>query len=199
MIRRHSAIFLCSVAILVCPCCCCSGKNKPRARDLGVPFDGTPTQQRHHRRRRRSRRPHTLISGEGKLQSQRPVRTGVTAVLPRGKKFHDRSRLRRMVFAKRKRRNDRHHMGRRIRIPRSPVMITNTHSVGVVRDAVIQWRSTTVSPIHRLLWSLPVVAETWTAAQRHQRLPREARTCVSRNRHGTFRAVEEGSVVAAPE
>ena len=41
-----------------------------------------------------------------------------------------------------------------------PVMITNTHSVGVVRDAVIAWRSSTAAEQHRRRWSLPVVAET---------------------------------------
>ncbi len=43
-----------------------------------------------------------------------------------------------------------------------PVMITNTHSVGVVRDAVIQWRVAHGQPDPTgYWWSLPVVAETW--------------------------------------
>ena len=57
----------------------------------------------------------TLISGSGKLKvGEGPVRTGVTAVLPRGKDSH-RSGLRRLVHAQRQRRNDRHYLARRVR------------------------------------------------------------------------------------
>jgi D-aminopeptidase len=139
-------------------------KAKPRARDLGVPFDGTPgalnaitdvsgvtvgnT---------------TLISGEGKLVvGQGPVRTGVTAVLPRGKVSLDDP-----VFAAWWSLNGNGEMTGTTWVEESgfligPVMITNTHSVGVVRDAAIRWRV-----MHGKegtdddWWSLPVVAETW--------------------------------------
>ncbi|HYL65424.1 MAG TPA: P1 family peptidase [Candidatus Methylomirabilis sp.] len=137
---------------------------KPRARDLGIPFDGTPgplnaitdvsgvtvgfT---------------TLISGEGKLQiGKGPVRTGVTAVLPRGK-----DSMNNPVFAGWWSLNGNGEMTGTTWVEESgflegPVMITNTHSVGVVRDAVIQWRVNHGQPDPSgYWWSLPVVAETW--------------------------------------
>jgi L-aminopeptidase/D-esterase-like protein len=137
--------------------------KKPRARDLGVPFDGTPgplnaitdvsgvlvgdT---------------TLISGEGKLVvGKGPVRTGVTAVLPRGRNFDD------AVMAGWWSLNGNGEMTGTTWVEESgllvgPVLITNTHSVGVVRDAVIQWivKQRHVGPDEDW-WSLPVVAETW--------------------------------------
>jgi D-aminopeptidase len=137
---------------------------KPRARDLGVPFDGTPgpfnaitdvvgVTVGHT----------TLISGEGKLQiGKGPVRTGVTAVLPRGK-----DSMNKPVFAGWWSLNGNGEMTGTTWVEESgflegPVMITNTHSVGVVRDAVIQWRVTHGQPDPSdYWWSLPVVAETW--------------------------------------
>jgi len=101
----------------------------------------------------------TLIEGEGKLERGKgPVRTGVTAVLPRGKKDSD------PVFAAWWSLNGNGEMTGTTWVEESgflwgPVMITNTMSVGVVRDAVIEWA------IERgyddFLWALPVVAETW--------------------------------------
>jgi D-aminopeptidase len=137
---------------------------KPRARDLGVPFDGTPGQLNAitdvpgvivgHT---------TLISGEGKLQvGKGPVRTGVTAVLPRGK-----DSMNSPVFAGWWSLNGNGEMTGTTWVEESgflegPVMITNTHSVGVVRDAVIQWRVAHGQPDPTgYWWSLPVVAETW--------------------------------------
>jgi D-aminopeptidase len=137
---------------------------KPRARDLGVPFDGNPG-------------PFnaitdvvgvtvgdtTLISGEGKLQvGKGPVRTGVTAVLPRGK-----NSMSDAVFAGWWSLNGNGEMTGTTWVEESgflegPVMITNTHSVGVVRDAVIRWRVNHDEPDPTgYWWSLPVVAETW--------------------------------------
>jgi D-aminopeptidase len=138
--------------------------SKPRARDLGVPFDGTPgplnaitdvsgvtVGQT------------TLISGEGKLQiGKGPVRTGVTAILPRGK-----NSMNDPVFAGWWSLNGNGEMTGTTWVEESgflegPVMITNTHSVGVVRDAVIQWRVKNGQPDPSgYWWSLPVVAETW--------------------------------------
>src|SRR6266851_4865183 len=92
---------------------------KPRARDLGVPFDGTPGPLNAITDVPGVTVGHTrLISGEGKLEvGKGPVRTGVTAVLPRGK-----DSMSSPVFAgwwsQRQRRNDRHHLGGRIRFPR---------------------------------------------------------------------------------
>src|SRR5262249_22300831 len=82
----------------------------------------------------------TLISGEGKLQvGKGPVRTGVTAVLPRGK-----DTMNDPVFAGWFSQNGNGEMTGTTWVEESgflegPVMITNTHSVGVIRDALIQW------------------------------------------------------------
>ena len=82
----------------------------------------------------------TLISGEGKLQvGVGPVRTGVTAIFPRGKNAVD------PVFAGWFTENGNGEMTGTTWVEESgflygPVMITNTHSVGVVRDAVIAWQ-----------------------------------------------------------
>jgi L-aminopeptidase/D-esterase-like protein len=140
-----------------------AAQSKPRARDLGVPFDGTPgplnaitdvasVEVGHS----------TIISGEGKLNvGQGPVRTGVTAVLPRGKRSTD------PVFAGWFSLNGNGEMTGTTWVEESgflegPVMITNTHSVGVVRDAVIAWRIKQGAPDPEgYWWSLPVVAETW--------------------------------------
>ena len=138
--------------------------KKPRARDLGVPFDGTPGPLNAITDVAGVTVGHTtLISGEGKLVvGQGPVRTGVTAVFPRGKESNDLG-----VFAGWWSLNGNGEMTGTTWVEESgiltgPVMITNTHSVGVVRDAVIQW---TVAHRHVGLdddwWSLPVVAETW--------------------------------------
>jgi D-aminopeptidase len=137
---------------------------KSRARDLGVPFDGTPGPLNAITDVAGITVGHTtLISGEGKLQiGQGPVRTGVTAVLPRGK-----NSMSDPVFAGWFTENGNGEMTGTTWIEESgflegPVMITNTHSVGVVRDSVIQWRVAHGQPDPAgYWWSLPVVAETW--------------------------------------
>ena len=137
---------------------------KPRARDLGVPFDGTPGPLNAITDVSGVTVGHTtLISGEGRLQvGKGPVRTGVTAVLPRGKDSMTNS-----VFAGWWSLNGNGEMTGTTWVEESgflegPVMITNTHSVGVVRDAVIQWRVNHAQPDpNSEWWSLPVVAETW--------------------------------------
>jgi len=139
-------------------------KTRPRARDLGVPFDGTPGPLNAITDVAGVTVGHTtLISGEGKLQvGKGPVRTGVTAVLPRGKDSMNSS-----VFAGWWSLNGNGEMTGTTWVEESgflegPVMITNTHSVGVVRDAVIQWRVSHGAPdASGYWWSLPVVAETW--------------------------------------
>ena len=138
--------------------------SKPRARDLGVPFDGTPGPLNAITDVAGVTVGHTtLISGEGKLQvGNGPVRTGVTAVLPRGK-----DSMNNPVFAGWFSENGNGEMTGTTWVDESgflegPVMITNTHSVGVVRDAVIQWRVQHGQPDPTgYWWSLPVVAETW--------------------------------------
>jgi D-aminopeptidase len=138
--------------------------SKPRARDLGVPFDGTPGPLNAITDVAGVTVGHTtLISGEGKLQiGKGPVRTGVTAVLPRGQQS-----MSTPVFAGWFTENGNGEMTGTTWVEESgflegPVMITNTHSVGVVRDSVIQWRVAHGQPDPAgYWWSLPVVAETW--------------------------------------
>jgi D-aminopeptidase len=136
---------------------------KPRARDLGVPFDGTPGPYNAITDIKGVEVGHTtLISGSGKLEvGEGPVRTGVTAVLPRGKDSQD------PVFGGWFTLNGNGEMTGTTWLEDSgfldgPVMITNTHSVGVVRDAVIAWRVKKAPPDQEgYEWSLPVVAETY--------------------------------------
>jgi len=138
-------------------------QTKPRARDLGVPFDGTPGPLNAITDVKGVEVGHTtLISGNGPLKvGVGPVRTGVTAVLPRGKDSND------AVFAAWFTLNGNGEMTGTTWLEDSgflngPVMITNTHSVGVVRDAVIGWKVKRAKPDEEgYWWSLPVVAETW--------------------------------------
>src|SRR5215469_4399506 len=138
--------------------------HKERARDLGVPFDGTPGPLNAITDIEGVLVGHTtLIEGSGKLiVGKGPVRTGVTAVLPRGTASMDR-----YSFAGWYSQNGNGEMTGTHWVEESgflegPVMITNTHSVGVVRDAVIAWRVAhgPAGPDDDW-WSLPVVAETW--------------------------------------
>ena len=139
-------------------------QSKPRARDLGVPFDGNPGPLNAITDVSGVLVGHTtLVSGDGKLQvGKGPVRTGVTAVLPRGK-----NSMNDAVMAGWWSLNGNGEMTGTTWVEESgflegPVMITNTHSVGVVRDAVIQWRVAHGQPDPTgYWWSLPVVAETW--------------------------------------
>jgi L-aminopeptidase/D-esterase-like protein len=140
-----------------------AAQNGPRARDLGVPFDGTPGQLNAITDVKGVEVGQTtLISGSGPLKvGVGPVRTGVTAILPRGHNFKD------SVFAAWFTLNGNGEMTGTTWVEDSgfldgPVMITNTHSVGVVRDAVIAWRVRNAPPDDDgYWWSLPVVAETW--------------------------------------
>jgi len=140
-----------------------AAQTRPRARDLGVPFDGTPGPYNAITDVKGVEVGHTtLISGSGKLVvGKGPVRTGVTAVLPRGKDSTD------PVFGAWFTMNGNGEMTGTTWLEDSgfldgPVMITNTHSVGVVRDAVIAWRVKKAPPDQNgYNWSLPVVAETY--------------------------------------
>jgi D-aminopeptidase len=140
-----------------------AAQNKPRARDLAVPFDGKPGPLNAITDVKGVEVGHTtLISGEGVLKvGVGPVRTGVTAILPRGKDSRD------AVFAGWFNLNGNGEMTGTHWVEDSgfldgPVMITNTHSVGVVRDAVIRWKvKRGEADMEGYWWSLPVVAETW--------------------------------------
>ena len=134
--------------------------QKPRERDLELPIGGTPgaldaiadvagVEVGHA----------TLISGSGKLVvGKGPVRTGVTVIHPRGKANSD------PVFAAWFTLNGNGEMTGTTWVQESgllegPVAITNTHSVGVVRDAIIQWEVSQKNVLQP--WWLPVVAETY--------------------------------------
>jgi len=135
-----------------------------RARDLGVPFEGTPGPLNAITDVAGVEVGYTtLISGEGKLSvGNGPVRTGVTAIIPRG---HD--SLNDPVYAGVFSLNGNGEMTGTHWIDESgflegPVVITNTHSVGVARDAVIAWRiKHGAADPTGYWWSLPLVAETW--------------------------------------
>jgi len=135
-------------------------QTKPRENDLKLPIGGTPgpldaitdvagVEVGHT----------TLISGSGKLVvGQGPVRTGVTIVHPRGKANSD------PVFAAWFTLNGNGEMTGTTWVQESgylegPIGITNTHSVGVVRDAIIKWEVTQKNVLQP--WWLPVVAETY--------------------------------------
>ncbi|HSS45122.1 MAG TPA: P1 family peptidase [Thermoanaerobaculia bacterium] len=138
--------------------------TRPRARDLGVPFEGTPGHWNSITDVAGVEVGHTtLISGEGKLEvGKGPVRTGVTAILPRGKNSNNDA-----VFAGWFSQNGNGEMTGTTWVEESgflegPFLVTNTHSVGVVRDAAIAWRVKQGGPdASGYWWSLPVVAETW--------------------------------------
>ena len=140
------------------------GETRPRARDLGVPFVGTPGPLNAITDVAGVTVGHTtLIEGDGALKvGVGPVRTGVTAILPRG-----RDTLARPSFAGWYSQNGNGEMTGTTWVDESgflegPVLITNTHSVGVVRDAVIRWRIKAAPPdASGYWWSLPVVAETY--------------------------------------
>jgi L-aminopeptidase/D-esterase-like protein len=134
--------------------------QKPRERDLKLPIGGMPgaldaitdvagVEVGHT----------TLISGSGKLVvGKGPVRTGVTVIHPRGKANSD------PVFAAWFTLNGNGEMTGTTWVQESgllegPVAITNTHSVGVVRDAIIQWELSRKNALQP--WWLPVVAETY--------------------------------------
>ncbi|HEV7612944.1 MAG TPA: P1 family peptidase [Steroidobacteraceae bacterium] len=172
--------------------------ERPRARELGVPFDGTPGPFNAITDVAGVTVGHTtLISGSGRLQlGHGPVRTGVTAVLPRG-----RDSIANPVFAAWFAQNGNGEMTGTAWVEESgflegPVMITNTHSVGVVRDAVIQWRVAKAgADATGFYWSLPVVAETWDGwlndINGFHVKPEHAMHALDSARTG---AVEEGSV-----
>ena len=137
-----------------------SAQTKPRARDLGVPFDGSPGKWNAITDVQGVEAGHTtLIRGDGALKvGAGPVRTGVTVIFPRGKRSGD------PVFAGWFSLNGNGEMTGTTWVEESgfmegPMAITNTHSVGTVRDAIIDWQAR-----HGLMhqsFSLPVVAETF--------------------------------------
>ncbi len=137
-------------------------QTRPRARDLGVPFLGTPGTLNAITDVAGVTVGHTtIVAGEGPLRAGAgPVRTGVTVVLPRGD-----DTLAKPVFAGWFSLNGNGEMTGTTWIEESgflegPVAVTNTHSVGVVRDALIAWQAGR-RPAGEVWWGLPVVAETY--------------------------------------
>src|SRR5271169_6004745 len=132
-----------------------------RARDLGVPFEGTPGELNAITDVHGVEvGPTTLVEGEGKLVvGEGPVRTGVTAILPLGKD-NSNTAVPAAVFSF----NGNGEMTGSEWVEESgflegPVLLTNTHSVGVVRDAVVEWGTRKFPDTGN--FSLPVVGETW--------------------------------------
>jgi D-aminopeptidase len=133
-----------------------------RARALGIPFDGTPGPLNAITDVAGVEVGYTsIVIGEGKLEvGKGPVRTGVTAILPRGKTDDP-------VYAGVFSLNGNGEMTGTAWLEEGgflegPIAITNTHSVGVVRDAIIDWRvKKGGADPGGFYWSLPVVAETW--------------------------------------
>ena len=135
--------------------------QKPRARDIGIPFDGAPGKFNAITDVKGVEVGYsTIISGQGKnIRGKGPVRTGVTAILPRGRNNNP-------VYANWYTLNGNGEMTGTTWITESgflegPVMITNTNSVGVVRDAVLKWYVKNKWYKEDFWYTYPVVAETY--------------------------------------
>ena len=135
--------------------------QKPRARDIGIPFNGTPGKYNAITNVKGVEVGYsTIISGSGKnIRGKGPVRTGVTAIFPRGKNNIP-------VYANWYTLNGNGEMTGTTWMTESgflegPVMITNTNSVGTVRDAVLKWYVKTGWYKEDFWYTYPVVAETY--------------------------------------
>ncbi len=164
IINSHRFRFGCAsvglVAFLLAAAGPVMAQQGERARDLGVPFDGSPGPLNAITDVSGVRVAHTtLIRGEGELRvGEGPVRTGVTVIFPRWDDPSD------PVFSGWFALNGNGEMTGTTWIEESgflegPIAITNTHSVGVVRDTIIGWQAERRSSFQP--WSLPVVAETY--------------------------------------
>ena len=138
-----------------------SAQSRPRGRDLGIPFPGQTGANNAITDVSGVSVGHvTLIEGEGKLvPGQGPVRTGVTAVLPRPRGNWD------PVFAATFNLNGNGDMTGINWVKESgflegPILLTGTHSVGTVRDAAIQWQ---LKNGRQFVFTYPLVAETFDA------------------------------------
>lgn len=136
-------------------------QKKQRARELGIPFPGTTgTYNAITDVKGVEVGYSTIISGSGKnIRGKGPVRTGVTAILPRGKTNNP-------VYANWYALNGNGEMTGTTWITESgflegPIMITNTNSVGVVRDAVLKWYVKRGWYKEDFWYTYPVVAETY--------------------------------------
>lgn len=135
--------------------------QKPRARDIGIPFEGVTGKNNAITDVSGVEVGYsTIISGQGKnILGKGPVRTGVTAILPRGRNNNP-------VYANWCSLNGNGEMTGTTWITESgfletPIMITNTNSVGIVRDAVLKWFVNTHWYKEDFWYTYPVVAETY--------------------------------------
>jgi D-aminopeptidase len=135
--------------------------QKPRARDIGIPFEGNTGKYNAITDVKGVEVGYsTIISGQGQnIRGRGPVRTGVTAILPRG-------RTNNPVYANWYTLNGNGEMTGTTWITESgfletPIMITNTNSVGVVRDAVLKWFVKNKWYKEDFWYTYPVVAETY--------------------------------------
>lgn len=149
-----------AIWIVLISCWALMAQNRPRARDFGIQFEGTPGPLNAITDIAGIAVGHTtLIRGEGPLKvGEGPVRTGVTVILPRQSDPGD------AVFAGWFSLNGNGEMTGTTWVEESGFMegamaITNTHSVGVVRDALIDWQVRRSAM--KQSFALPVVAETF--------------------------------------
>lgn len=136
-----------------------AAQTRPRGRDLGIPFPGKTGPNNAITDVAGIAVGHvTLIEGEGKLiPGKGPIRTGVTAILPRPQGNWD------PVFAATFNLNGNGDMTGTNWIKESgfmegPILLTGTHSVGTVRDAAIQWQ---LKNGRKFVFTYPIVAETF--------------------------------------
>ncbi|WP_031426981.1 P1 family peptidase [Flavimarina sp. Hel_I_48] len=135
--------------------------QEPRARDLGIQFEGTTGKFNAITDVEGVSVGHsTIISGSGKNELEKgPIRTGVTAIFPSGKK-------KKPLYANWYSLNGNGEMTGTTWITESgfletPIMLTNTFSVGTVRQATLKWMVDTVWSDEDWWWAFPVVAETY--------------------------------------
>ena len=160
--KRHTVIELLTVLPLLMGGIAPAAAESIRARDLGIPFDGTPGPLNAITDVAGVEVGHvTLMKGDGALKvGSGPVRTGVTVIHPRGKQSND------PVFAGWFTLNASGEMTGTTWLEErglvdGPIAITNTHSVGVVRDASVAWMVERGWPA---AWHAPVVGETYDGA-----------------------------------
>jgi D-aminopeptidase len=131
-----------------------------RARDLGIPFNGTPGANNAITDVQGVTVGYTTLIED--LPQGKAVRTGVTAILPRGRGTIDTAAFAGLFALNGNGEMTGSQWLKEGGFLEGPVLLTNTHSVGVVRDAAIAWRVRQGKPDPSgYWWSLPVVAETW--------------------------------------
>jgi D-aminopeptidase len=167
-------------------------QTRPRGRDLGIPFPGQTGPANAITDVAGIAVGHvTIIEGEGKLvPGQGPIRTGVTAILPRPRGNWD------PVFAATFNLNGNGDMTgvnwvKEAGFLEGPILLTGTHSVGTVRDAAIQWQ---LKNGRDFVFTYPLVAETFdflNDANGEHVKPAHALQALDRARPGP---VEEGAV-----